>query len=112
MSAARRRVERGGFEMDLAQARDLAIVFLAIEALIVTLLLGVVAALLWRLVSMIQREIKPVLASMQQTANTVRGTTEFVSDNLVSPMIKVSSFASGVMGAIKAMMVQLRRKEG
>jgi hypothetical protein len=98
--------------MDLAQARDLAIVFLAIVALVITLLLGVVVALLWRLIALIQREIRPVLTSMQKTANTVRGTTEFVSDSFVSPMIKLSSFASGTMGAIRAFLLQLRRKEG
>ncbi len=98
--------------MDLAQARDLAIVFLAIEALVVTLLLGAVVVLLWRLIALIQRELKPVLASMRQTANTVRGTTEFVSDSFVSPMIKLSSFASGSMGAMRAILFQRRHKEG
>jgi len=101
-----------GVDMDLAQARDLAIVFLAVVAVVVTVLLGVVVALLWRLFALIQREVKPVLSSLQQTANTVRGTTEFVSDSFVSPMIKLSSFAAGTMGALKAFLLQLRRKEG
>ena len=51
--------------------------------------------LLWRLLRVIQREITPVLTSLQQTANTVRGTTEFVSDSFVSPLIRFSSLLFG-----------------
>ena len=98
--------------MDLQSARDLAIVFLAVAAFLVTLLLAAMVVLLWRLIRVIQREITPVLTSLQQTANTVRGTTEFVSDSLVSPLIRFSSFSSGVGGTLKAFAAIFRRKEG
>ena len=98
--------------MDLQSARDLAIVFLAVAAMVMTLLLAAVVVLLWRLIRVIQREIRPVLTNLQQTANTVRGTTEFVSDSFVSPLIRLSSFFSGVGGALKAFAATFRRKEG
>jgi hypothetical protein len=98
--------------MDLQSARDLAIVFLAVAAFLVTLLLAVLVVLLWRLIRVIQREIRPVLSNLQQTANTVRGTTEFVSDSFVSPLIRFSSFFSGVGGTVKAFAGTLKRKEG
>ena len=97
--------------MTVEWARDVAIIFLALEALVVTLLLGIVVVLLWRLVNLLQREIKPVLSSLQQTASTVRGTTEFVSDSFVSPLIRLSSFFSGLGGAARALFSHSRRKE-
>jgi hypothetical protein len=97
--------------MDLQSARDLAIVLLALEALVVTLLLGFVAVLLWRLIRVLEREIRPVLSSLKQTANTVRGTTEFVSDSFVSPLIRVSSLFSGAGGALRALISLSKRKE-
>ena len=98
--------------MDLQSARDLAIVFVAVAAFVVTLLLAAVVVLLWRLLRVIQREITPVLVSLQQTVNTVRGTTEFVSDSFVSPLIRFSSIFSGVGGTMKALAATLKRKEG
>jgi amino acid permease len=93
--------------MDLQSARDLAIVCLAVAAFLVTLLV-----LLWRLIRVLQREIRPVLTNLQQTANTVRGTTEFVSDSFVSPLIRLSSFFSGVGGTFKGFGAIFKRKEG
>jgi hypothetical protein len=98
--------------MDLQSARDLAIVFLAFVAIVMTLLMAAVVVLLWRLIRVIQREIRPVLTNLQQTANTVRGTTEFVSDSFVSPLIRFSSFFSGVGGTFKAFAGTFKHKEG
>ena len=97
--------------MTVEWARDVAIIFLAVEALVVTLLLGIVVVLLWRLVNLIQREITPVLSSLQQTVHTVRGTTEFVSNSFVSPLIRLSSFMSGVGGTARALFSHSRHKE-
>jgi K+ transporter len=41
-------------------------------------------------------EIKPLLESINETMNTVRGTAVFMSDNLVQPTIGVASAMSGV----------------
>ena len=97
--------------MTVESARDVAIILVAVESLVVTLLLGVVVVLLWRLVNLIEREITPVLSSLQQTVHTVQGTTEFVSDSLVSPLIRISSIISGVGGAAKSLFSHSRRKE-
>ncbi len=97
--------------MNLQEARDLAIVFLAIEAFVVTLLLAVMGVLLARLINMLRHEIEPVLASLQETAHTVRGTTTFVSDSFVSPLIRLSSLFSGVGGTLRALRFSSKKKE-
>jgi hypothetical protein len=98
--------------MDLPAARDLAIVFLAIAAFVVTVLLAVLVVLIWRLINLIRHEIEPVLFSLRDTANTVRGTTTFVSDSFVSPLIRMSSFFAGAGGAFRAFIRPTKKKEG
>ncbi|MBM3134615.1 MAG: hypothetical protein FJZ89_04865 [Chloroflexi bacterium] len=90
--------------------KNLAIVLLALETIVVTALLVVVVLLLARLVGMLQEEIAPVLKSVQQTASTVRGTTTFVSDTFVSPLIQIASALSGLSGTIKAVLGSKRKE--
>ncbi len=85
----------------LASARDIAIIFLAVETIIIGIFLAVLVWEVWRLIKMLNTEIKPILQSADETARTVRGTATFVSDNFVTPMVRVSSFASGVMEALR-----------
>jgi hypothetical protein len=90
--------------------KNLAIVLLALESIVVTALLAVVVLLLARLVGMLQDEIAPVLKSVQQTASTVRGTTAFVSDTFVSPLIQMASVLSGLSGTIRAVFGSKRKE--
>ncbi len=85
----------------LASARDIAIIFLAVETIIIGIFLAVLVWEVWRLIKMLNTEIKPILQSADETARTVRGTATFVSDNFVTPMVRVSSFTSGVMEALR-----------
>ncbi len=85
----------------LASARDIAIIFLAVETIIIGIFLAVLVWEVWRLIKMLNTEIKPILKSADETARTVRGTATFVSDNFVTPMVRVSSFTSGVMEALR-----------
>jgi len=90
--------------------RDISIIILALESIVVLLLLGVVIGMLWWLIQTLEKKITPILdtanetvSNVSETVNTVRGTTAFVSDTVVSPIIKVISYASGVKRAIKTL---------
>lgn len=74
-----------------ATIRDIAIIIIAIQTIVIGVLLGVLVWQLWRLAKMIQNEIKPIIADTQETVSTVRGTATFVSDNVVNPVVKTSS---------------------
>jgi hypothetical protein len=65
--------------------RDIAIIVLAFETLMVIFF-----------------EIKPVLNATSETIYTVRGTTTFVSDTVVSPIMSVASIVGAVKGAAQA----------
>jgi hypothetical protein len=76
--------------------RDAAIVFVAFETLIIGLLLIVLMLQLQSLTVLLRDEIKPMLDAANETMRTVRGTTKFVSHNVVSPVMKWSGYLAGV----------------
>jgi hypothetical protein len=76
--------------------RDIFIIFMAFESLIIGVALVVLVIQIASLVNLLQNEIKPILQSTIQTVNTLRGTTEFLSENLVEPVIKLNSYLAGL----------------
>lgn len=85
----------------LASVRDLAIILLALESLVIGVVLVVLILEIRNLAKLLREEIKPILDSADETVRTVRGTTSFVSETFVDPMIRASSFASGVRQALR-----------
>jgi len=75
--------------------RDVTIIIVALEILILNALLIVLVWQIWRLVKMIQTEVKPIIQDTQETVGTVRGTADFVSANVVDPVVKTSSKLAG-----------------
>jgi hypothetical protein len=49
-----------------------------------------------RLILLLQNEIKPILDSTNETANTLRGTTAFLSEHLVEPVLKLNQYMAGL----------------
>lgn len=87
----------------MGTARDVAIVVLAAESIIIGILMAVLVIQVIRLVKLLREEILPIINSTQETVSTVRGTTTFVSDHVIQPVVKVSSYAAGArktMGAL------------
>jgi len=75
--------------------RDIAIIALAAESGLVGLALIVLIVQVARLTNMLEYEIKPILENTSDAVKTVRGTAAFMSEHMVSPVIRVSSYASG-----------------
>lgn len=95
--------------MIVATIRDILIIFLALTSIVVWILLGILIWQIWRLTRMVQYEIKPIIADTKETIATVRGTANFMSDNVVTPVIQTSSKASGYRRTAMALMGQLPR---
>jgi hypothetical protein len=95
----------------LAAARDVSIILVAIESLIIGVLLAVLVIQVVRLTKLLREELLPILAAAQDTVGSVRGTTTFVSDHVVQPVVKWNSYAAGVRGALSAL-VGIRRLTG
>ena len=76
--------------------RDAAIVFVAFETILIGILLVILMLQVQSLIVLLRDEIKPMLAAADETLATVRGTTQFVSHNVVSPVIKWSGYFAGL----------------
>ena len=76
--------------------RDIFIIFMAFESLIIGAALVVLIIQIASLLNLLQNEVKPILQSASETVNTLRGTTEFLSENLVEPVIKLNSYLAGL----------------
>ncbi len=87
---------------------DISIIVLALVTVIIGLFLIVLIFQLQSLIALLRDEIKPILESANDTANTVRGTTTFVSDAVVTPMIKVASFVAGARQTLRSLTVVAR----
>jgi hypothetical protein len=90
--------------MALADVRDVAIIVLAIESIVVGILLML---LLWQMRSLtrlLEEEIQPMLDNMQETIGRVKGTTSLVSETIVSPAVRLGGFAAGLRRALEVML--------
>ena len=81
--------------------RDAAIIFVAFETLIVGLLLIVLMLQVQSLVVLLRDEVQPMLQATNETLATVRGTTQFVSHNVVSPVMKWSGYLAGLRRVVR-----------
>ncbi len=81
--------------------RDIAIVFVAVSTFLIGLVAIVLVIELWVLIKVLREELQPLLRSVNDTASTVRGTTEFVSENVVSPVIKLAGFTAAVRSVMR-----------
>jgi ABC-type spermidine/putrescine transport system permease subunit II len=77
--------------------RDVFIIFMALEAMLIGIALLVLIMQLAVLTNMLKHEIKPILESTNETVNAVRGTTLFVSENLVEPIMKLNGYVAGIV---------------
>jgi hypothetical protein len=82
--------------------RDLVIIFLALEGALILLALAILVLQIARLVNLLQAEVKPLLENTQATLNTMRGTVEFISENVSQPIARTSGFVAGVTSLLSA----------
>jgi len=79
-----------------ARVRDIFIIVLALESLLLGVALIILIIQLAVLINLIQNEVKPILEATQETINNLRGTTVFLSNNLVEPVIKLNEYLAGL----------------
>ena len=76
--------------------RDIFIIFMALESLIIGAALVVLIIQIASLINLLNNEIKPVLEATNETIATLRGTTQFLTENLVEPVVKLNSYVAGL----------------
>jgi amino acid permease len=87
------------FRADLettSRVRDIFIIFMALESLVLGVALIILITQLAVLINIMKNEIKPILENTQETVNTLKGTTTFISNNLAEPVIKLNGYLAGL----------------
>jgi ABC-type spermidine/putrescine transport system permease subunit II len=89
--------------------RDIMIIALAIESCVFGIVLMLLLIMVIRLVNMLEFEIKPILEKTNETLGTVRGTTTFVSDHVVRPVSRATSYVAGARSGLRTLFGDPRR---
>lgn len=88
--------------------RDIFIIVVALESLVIGVALIVLIVQLASLINLLQNEVKPILHATNETVNTLRGTAEFLGENVVEPVIKLNGYMAGLSRMLELM--GIRRK--
>lgn len=87
------------FRADLettSKVRDIFIIIMALESLLLGVALIILIIQIAVLINVLKNEIKPILDTTNETVNHLRGTTAFLSNNLVEPVIKMNEYSAGL----------------
>jgi len=88
--------------------RDIFIIFMALESLVIGAALVVLIVQIASLINLLNNEIKPILDATNETIATLRGTSQFLSENLVEPVVKLNSYLAGLQKMFE--MIGMKKK--
>ena len=83
--------------------RDVFIIIVALESLIIGVAVIVLIVQLASLINLLQNEVRPILTATNETVNNLRGTAEFLGENVVEPVIKLNGYLAGMNRVIELM---------
>jgi len=83
--------------------RDVFIIVVALESLVIGVALIVLIVQVASLINLLQNEVRPILNATNETVNTLRGTVEFLGENVVEPVIKLNGYLAGISRVIDLM---------
>lgn len=86
--------------------RDIFIIVVALESLVIGVALVVLIVQIASLINLLQNEVRPILIATNETVNTLRGTSEFLSENVVEPVIKLNGYMAGLYRMLELMGVR------
>jgi uncharacterized membrane protein len=88
--------------------RDLLIIIVALESLVIGVALVVLIVQLAGLINLIQNELRPILRATSDTVNTLRGTGDFLGENLIRPVIELRGYLAGITRMLE--LLRLKRR--
>ncbi len=85
------------------QIRDVFIIVVALESLVVGVALIVLIVQMATLINLLQNEVRPILNATNETVNTLRGTVEFLGEEVIEPVMKLSGYLAGLTRMLELM---------
>lgn len=83
--------------------RDVFIIVVALETLVIGVALVVLIVQLASLINLLQNEVRPILAATSETVNTLRGTIEFLGEEVLEPVVKLNGYLAGLKRMLELM---------
>jgi heme/copper-type cytochrome/quinol oxidase subunit 2 len=83
--------------------RDVFIIVVALESLVIGVALIILVMQLASLVNLLQNEVRPILKATNETVNNLRGTAEFLGENVVEPVVKLNGYLAGLTRMLELM---------
>ncbi len=83
--------------------RDIFIIIVALESLVIGVALIVLIVQLASLINLLQNEVRPILKATSDTVNNLRGTAEFLGENVVEPVVKLNGYLAGLYRMLELM---------
>ena len=81
--------------------RDIFLIFVALESLLIGVAMVVLIIQLSSLINLLQNEVRPILQATNETVNNLRGTAEFLGENVVEPVIKLNGYLAGLQRVLE-----------
>lgn len=81
--------------------RDLFIIVMALEGILIVCAIAALVVQVSRLVNLLKSEVRPILENAEAAAKSVKGTAEFVGNNIAEPVINAGGFIAGVSVLIR-----------
>jgi ABC-type dipeptide/oligopeptide/nickel transport system permease component len=88
--------------------RDIFIILMAFESLVIGAALIILIVQVASLINLLQNEVRPILEATNETVHTLRGTTAFLSENVVAPVIKLNGYMAGLQRMLE--LIGMKRK--
>lgn len=82
-------------------ARDIFLILLALEFMVVGVALTVLIVQLARLTLLVEMELRPMLENANETLDALRGTTLFLNETLVEPVLKLHGSLAGIQRVLE-----------
>jgi hypothetical protein len=93
---------------EVGRIRDVFIIVVALESLLIGVAMIVLLVQVASLINLVQNEIRPILHATSETVNNLRGTAEFLGENVVEPVIKLNGYLAGVSRMLE--LIGIRKK--
>ena len=92
----------------LAATRDVIIIIVALVTLTANILLVVLGVRIWRIVSQVRNETRPIVTSVSQTSETIRGTSTIVGDVIVGPVARLAALSAAAQTLVRSLLTVSR----
>jgi hypothetical protein len=87
----------------VSRIRDIFLIFMALESLLIGVAMIVLIVQVASLINLLQNEVRPILQATNETVSTLRGTAEFLGENVVQPVIKLNGYMAGLQRVLELM---------